>query len=156
MCPEGQRGLPRERPSGALEPLSTLEPRNTSRALVVEPHPAVRTVLEYLLGREGYAVEAFAAEEPLVAEPGPALLLVAAGDGLCVFLSEDAAQTFDGFVAGGGGSPMTLSGATGIQAFLPKPFGVEDVLRVVRMVRGFEGRRRAFGLDARDTTGEEG
>ncbi len=123
----------------------------------MEPHPAVRTVLEYLLGREGYAVEAFATEEPFVATPGPALMLVAAGDGLCVFLSEDAARTtFDGFVAGDGSPPMTLCGATGIQAFLPKPFGVEDVLRVVRMVRGFEGRRRAFGLDVGDTTGEEG
>jgi hypothetical protein len=123
---------------------------------VVEPHPAVRAVLEYLLGREGFRVEAFAAEGPLVATPGPALMLVAAGDGLRVFLSEDAAETLDGFVAGDDGMPVTLSGATGLQAFLPKPFGVEDVLRVVGMIRGFEGRRRAFGSDAGDTTGEDG
>lgn len=122
----------------------------------MEPHPAVRTVLEYLLGREGYRVEVFATEEPFVATPGPALLLVAAGGGLCVFLSEDAAETLDGFVADDGNPPVALSGATGIQAFLPKPFGAEDVLRVVRMVRGFEGRRRAFGPDVRDTTGEDG
>lgn len=122
----------------------------------MEPHPAVRTVLEYLLGREGYRVEVFATEEPFVATPGPALLLVAAGGGLCVFLSEDAAETLDGFVADDGNPPGALSGATGIQAFLPKPFGAEDVLRVVRMVRGFEGRRRAFGPDVRDTTGEDG
>jgi FixJ family two-component response regulator len=108
----------------------------------VEPHPAVLTVLEYLLVREGYAVEAFATEEPFVAVPGPALLLVAVGDGLYVFLSEDVSETLGGFVPGTGGSPVAFSGATGIQAFLPKPFGVEDVLRVVKMVGGFEGRRR--------------
>lgn len=144
MSPEGQRGLPRERPPWALEPLTTLEPRDTSRALVVEPHPAVRAVLEYLLVREGYSVEAFATEEPFVVAPGPALLLVAAqdGGGLYVFLSEDASETLDGFAAGTGRSLVDLSGATGIQAFVPKPFGVEDVLRVVRMVGGFEGRRR--------------
>ena len=144
MCPEGQRGLPKERPPWALEPLPTLGPRNTSRALVVEPHPAVRTVLEYLLGREGYAVEVFATEEPFVAVPGPALLLVAAGDGggLYVFLSEDVSETLGGFGPGASRSPLAFSGATGIQAFLPKPFGVEDVLRVVRVVGGFEGRRR--------------
>ncbi len=144
MCPEGQRGLPRERPPWALEPPTTLEPRNTSRAVIVESHPAVRAVLEYLLAREGYAVEAFATEEPFVAVPGPALLLVAAGDGgdLYVFLSEDVSEILGGFVPGTGGSAVAFSGAIGIQAYLPKPFGGEDVLRVIGMVGGFEGRRR--------------
>jgi len=124
----------------------------------VEPHPAVRTVLEYLLSREGYAVEAVATEEPFVAAPGPALLLVAAGDGggLHVFLTEDVSETLGGFVADIGKPPVAFSGATGIQAFLPKPFGVEDVLRVVGVVGGFEGRRRAFAEGMKDTTGEDG
>jgi len=157
VCLEGQRGLPRERPPGALEPLPTLEPRNASRALVFEPHPAVRTVLEYLLAREGYAVEAFTAGEPFAAAPGSALLLFAwDDDGLYVFLSGDAAETLDGFVPGNGSSPGALSGAIGIQAFLPKPFGIADVLRVVRVVDGFEGRRRAFAEGVVDTKGEDG
>ncbi|MGH3148129.1 MAG: hypothetical protein ACRDTR_20270 [Rubrobacter sp.] len=155
MCPEGQRGLPRERPPGALEQLPTLEPRSASRALVVEPHPAVRAVLEYLLAREGYAVETFALGEPFVVAPGPALLLVAGDDdGLYVFSSGDAARALGGFVSGR--SPGNLSAATGIQAFLPKPFGIADVLRVVRVVDGFEGRRRVFAEHVADATGEDG
>lgn len=157
MCPEGQRGLPKERPPGALEQLPTLEPRSASRALVVEPHPAVRTVLEYLLTREGYAVETFTPGEPVVTTPGPALLLVAGDDdGLHVFLTGNADESLGGFVTGTPSSLGTFSGATGIRAFLPKPFGIADVLRVVRVVGDFDGRRRAFTEDLVDTTGEDG
>jgi FixJ family two-component response regulator len=142
VCPEGQRGLPRGRPPGALERIPTPQHRDAPRALIVEPHPAVRTVLEYLLGREGFRVEAFAPEEASAGEPGPALLLVAAEDGLYVFLSGNAAETLEGVVAGNGDVTGAFNGATGIRAFLPKPFGVRDVLQVVGMVGGFEGRRR--------------
>lgn len=72
----------------------------------MDPNPAVRSVLEYLLVREGFRTEAHAearfAMESLV-EPGPALLLVAAGDGpyreeLEALLGERA--TFTGFLHG--------------------------------------------------------
>jgi hypothetical protein len=56
VCQDGQRDLPAERPLGGFERPTT--PEKTPRAVIVEPHPAVRAVLEYLLAREGYAVEA--------------------------------------------------------------------------------------------------
>jgi hypothetical protein len=129
--------VPAERPLGGFEGPPTPE---RPRAVIFEPHPAVRVVLEYLLAREGYSVEA-RGEEPFAA-PGPALMLVAAGDGLYVFESGDAAATLEGLDSGTSSSLETLPGVTGIQAFVPKPFGAGDVLRVVRAVRGFDGRRR--------------
>lgn len=135
MYPEGQRDLPAERPPGGFEGSPTPE---RPRAVVFEPHPAVRVVLEYLLVREGFRVEA-RGEAPF-AGPGPALMLVAAGDGLYVFETRDAAATLEGLDP----APASpFSGVTGIQAFVPKPFGAGDVLRVVRAVRGFDGRRRS-------------
>ena len=140
MCPERQRDLPPERPVGGFERSSTTP--GISRAVIVEPHPSVRAVLEYLLAREGYTVEA-RGEAP-VAAPGPALLLVAAedGSGLYVFESRNAAETLEGLPLDVRTSPETLSGVTGIQVFVPKPFGAGDVLRVVRAVRGFDERKR--------------
>jgi hypothetical protein len=75
-------------------------------------------------------------------------MLVAAGDGLYVFESRDAASTLEGLDPGAAPSLETLLGVTGIQAFVPKPFGAEDVLRVVRAVRGFDGRRRPHSRTA--------
>lgn len=140
MCPERQRDLPAERPAGGFERSSTTP--NISRAVIVEPHLAVRAVLEYLLAREGYTVEA-RGEAPF-AVPGPALLLVAAedGSGLYVFESRNAAETLEGLPLDAQTSPEALSGVTGIQAFVPKPFGAGDVLRVMRAVSGFDGRKR--------------
>ena len=137
MCPEGQRDLPVERPLGGFEGSPTPE---RPRAVIVEPHPAVCVVLEYLLAREGYSVEA-RGEAPFAA-PGPALMLVAADDGLYVFESRDAAAILEGLDPGISSSLEIFSGVKGIQAFVPKPFGARDVLRVVRAVRGFDGRRR--------------
>ena len=139
MCPEGQIDLPAERPVGGFERLSLLK---TSRAVIVEPHPAVRAVLEYLLAREGYAVETWEVASHVA--PGPTLLLIAAedGSGLHVVESLDAAETLAQLPRDERASPKALSGVTGIQAFIPKPFGAGDVLRVVRAVRGFDGRRR--------------
>lgn len=137
MYPEGQPDLPAKRPLGGFEAPPTPE---RPRAVIFEPHPAVRVVLEYLLAREGYSVEA-RGEAPFAA-PGPALMLVAAGDGLYVFESRDAAETLEGMESVVPSSLETLRGVTGIQAFVPKPFGAGDVLRVVRAVKGFDGRKR--------------
>ena len=135
MYPEGQTGLPAERPRGGFEGPPTPE---RPRAVIFEPHPAVRAVLEYLLARDGYSVESSGA----LAREGPALMLVAAGDGLYVFESRDAAETLEALDPRVASSFETLCGVTGIQAFVPKPFGAGDVVRVVRVVRGFDARRR--------------
>lgn len=147
MRPEGQRGLPQRLPNGAPDTPSTTKSGGTLRAVVVEPYLTVRVVLEYLLAREGYAVEA--GEEPFSVAPGRALLLVSAtdGSGLYAFVSENAADTLAGLISGTGRSFQTLSGTRGIEAFLPKPFGMEDVLRVVQVVDGFDGRRTHRGHD---------
>jgi hypothetical protein len=144
VYPEGQRDPPIERPAGGFDGSSTPE---SSRVVIVEPHPAVRVVLEYLLAREGYTVET-PGEAPFA---GPALLLVAAedGGGLHVFKTRNAAETLEGLSRGAHPSPGSLSGITGIQAFVPKPFGAGDVLRVVRAVSGFDGRRRAKDSSSR-------
>lgn len=113
--------------------------------MIVEPNPAVRSVLEYLLVREGFRTEAHAEARFAVeglAEPGPALLLVAAGDGggLHVVESRDVAVTLAEMSTATRASPGDPSGAAGIRAFLPKPFGASDVLRVVRAIGAFDRR----------------
>ena len=98
MYTDGRRELPRERLLRGLMGSST--PGVIPRAVIVEPHPALRAVLEYLLAQEGYAVEA-GGEAPF-AEPGPALLLVASedGGGLYIFEAEKAAETLEKFSPG--------------------------------------------------------
>jgi hypothetical protein len=110
------------------------------RAVIFEPHPAVRVALEYLLLREGYSVDA-RGEGPF-AVAGQALMLVGVEDGLHIFVSQDAAGTIEGLNRGISSPLETLSEVTGIRAFVPKPFGGGDVLCVVRTVRGFDGHRR--------------
>lgn len=123
------------------------------RAVIFESHPTVATVLEHLLRREGYAVELWTMTRPVAA--GPALLLASAEDrgGLYVFEVHDVARTLQELSGGGGGLAQSLSLAEGIHAFLPEPFGAADVLRVVRAVSGFDGRRKRFS-PAPDVTGE--
>ena len=139
MFPEGHHGLTKEPPPGGPEAPPAGTSRGANRAIVREPHPAIRSVLEYLLGRQGYAVEVAGAA---AVAPGPALVLVSAGDGggLYVFACGDAAEALERPPAGD--SLDAFSGVTGVRAFLPKPFGADDVLRVVRAVDGFDGRRR--------------
>ena len=139
MYPDGQNGSAAGRPNGGLwvTPTSeTAEKRGIPRAFVVEPQPAVRAVLEYLLVREGYAVETVAAVEAGLVTPGPALLVLSDDDGrgLHVFESHDATKDL-------GRGTLRDREPTGILAYVPKPFGVADVLRVVRAVRRFDGRR---------------
>ena len=112
------------------------------RAVISEPHPAVRAVLEHLLLREGYAVEVCGEDRETA--PGPVLLLVGAedGSGLYVFRTRDAAGAL-ARLSGGAGLPGGSDlKAFGIHAFLPKPFGAADVLRIVWVVGGFDGRRK--------------
>lgn len=80
MYPEGQPDLPARRPDGGFE----VRQPPKGRAVIFEPHPAVRVALEYLLSREGYSVDA-RGEGPF-AVAGPALMLVAVEDGLYVFV----------------------------------------------------------------------
>lgn len=115
------------------------------RAVIVEPHPAVRAVIEHLLLREGYLVEVreeSAANSPPPAS-GPALLLVSlqAHAGLYVLKSLEPAETLESLASGG--ETAFPAAATGMHAHLPRPFGVEDVLRAVRAVSGFDGRRKS-------------
>lgn len=143
VYPDGWREAPAERPTGALDgPPTPGIPRTpaTYRAVILEPNPAARSVLEYLLVREGFRTEAHA--EARFAEPGPALLLMAARDGLYVVESRDAAATLAEMDAATRASSRDLEGIAGLRAFLPKPFGARDVLRVVRAVNGSDGRDR--------------
>ncbi len=112
------------------------------RAVIWEPHLAVRAALEYLLLREGYAVEVWGEDHE--AAPGPALLLAGAedGDGLYVFQTRDASGALPRLSGGVGLPGGPTSEAFGIHAFLPKPFGAADVLRVVWAVGGFDGRKK--------------
>lgn len=146
MAYPGREHRPPERPydTGIARALSPeVRPATgTPRSVVVEPHPAVRAVLEHLLLREGYAVEV--CDHGREAAPGPVLLLVGAedGSGLYVFRTRDAAGALARL--SGGADPPVGDGLKefGIHAFLPKPFGVADVLRVVWAVGGFDGRKK--------------
>ena len=133
------------------------------RAIIVEPHPAVQAVLEHLLLREGYEVEAFG--EASEAAPGrtpeqgprrlttgsspPVLLLVGAGsgDGLYVFRTRNVAGVLDTLAGDAEPSEEAVPRVSnlsvfGIHAFVPKPFGISDILRVVRAVGDFDERKK--------------
>lgn len=91
--------------------------------------------------REGYAVELL--REGSSANPGPALLLAGARDlsGLYVFKVRDVAVALEEFLENELlSSPH--SHTEGIRAFVPIPFGSDDVLRVVRTVGEFGIRER--------------
>ncbi len=112
--------------------------------VIVESHPAVQAVLEHLLIREGYAVEACSEASEVAPGRTPVLLLMGVedGDGLYVFQTREvagvlAALTKDAELSGGAGLA-----AFGIHAFVPKPFGMVDILRVVRAVGDFDGRKK--------------
>jgi CheY-like chemotaxis protein len=121
---------------------------------IVEPHPAVQAVLEHLLIREGYAVEAFgeaseAAPEQLLFPTLPVLLLVGAenGDGLYVFRTRDVAGVLAALDGDSEPSEGDLSiefnlSAFGIHAFVPKPFGILDIVQIVHEVGDFDERRK--------------
>ena len=109
------------------------------RAVIVARSPILSVALEHLLVREGYEVgapEAFS---------GPVMLLAGAPNGgFHVFETRDPAGAVAEISNGElRGAP---SRATGVHAFLPEPFGAWDVVRVVRAVGGFDGRKKSgFG-----------
>lgn len=106
--------------------------------MVAEPHPRSRAAIEHVLTREGYKLvrgeEAY--EEPV-------LLFAGAGDGLHILEARDVAGALERLSEVSGPSRGETSFALGIHAFVPRPFGVADVLRVARAVEGFDCRRRA-------------
>jgi len=161
-----QRDRSLECPEEALVGFSPFKPKRTSgvhpspeiirreRAIIVEPHPAVQAVLEHLMLREGYLVEAFGkvseaspGQTPVLAPP--VLLLVSAGgdDGLYVFRTRDVTgvlaaldgETKPSEIVSSAGWDLS---AFGIHAFVPKPFGIVDILRVVRAVGDFDERKK--------------
>lgn len=108
------------------------------RVVVAEPCPRSRAAIEHALLREGYRVA-----DPSEASGAPVLLFAGAADGLHVLEARDVT----GAVTGLAGVPGVMRGrrspALGIHAFVPRPFGVADVLRVARAVDVFDRRRRA-------------
>ena len=108
------------------------------RALVAEPHPRSRAAIEHVLTREGYKLVRGGE-----ASGEPVLLFAGAGDGLHILEARDVAGALEGISGVSGPSRGEPSFALGIHAFVPRPFGVADVLRVARAVEGFDCRRRA-------------
>ena len=135
------------RPSASCEPERSAsagraqDPSPTGRrVLVAEPYPRSKAAIEHALLGEGYRV----VDEDVPGDyEAPVLLLAGDGDGLHVLEARDVA----GALAGISGVPGSLRGdrspALGIHAFVPRPFGVADVLRVARAVSGSDCRRRA-------------
>lgn len=111
------------------------------RAVVAEPHPRSRAAIEHALIGEGYRV--VDGDEPGAHDDeAPVLLLAGSGDGLHVLEARDVAGALAGISGGPGPVRGDGSPALGIHAFVPRPFGVADVLRVARAVSGFDCRRR--------------
>lgn len=158
VYPDGWREAPAKRPTWALDRPATPEisrrpgvPRDLYRAIIVEPNPAVGSVLEYLLAREGFLTEVHEEVRPAVesVQAGLAdgrsgqesfLLFVAAGDGLYIARSRDAVAALEETSRATRTPFAGQSGATDIRAFVPKPFGARDVLWAVRTVSGSDER----------------
>ncbi|MBA4116564.1 MAG: hypothetical protein H0X71_09070 [Rubrobacter sp.] len=166
MYSKVQRDRSLERSEKGLAGFSPFKPKRTpgvhpspeitrrERAIIVEPHPAVQAVLEHLLLREGYLVEAFGkfsaalpGQTPVLAPPVLLLVGTGGGDGLYVFRTRDVA----GVLAALDGEPELSEivpsagwdlSAFGIHAFVPKPFGIVDILRVIRAVGDFDERKK--------------
>lgn len=144
MTPERQRvqasGKLYADPSGPSPSISSL---SKPRAVVVEEHPAVRAVLEHWLCREGYEVDCWHEVRIAESKPGPALMLIGAGErgGLYIFESCDAAETLEDLRNRSEPQREPWASAVGIHVFIPQPFGIADVLRIVRAVGSFDGRK---------------
>lgn len=112
------------------------------RAVVAEPHPRLRVAIEHALISEGYRL---ACGESFGGSEEPVILFAGDVDGLHVFESCDVAGALADLYDGSGPVRGNRSPALGVHAFVPRPFGVADVLRVAQVVGGFDNRRRAPG-----------
>ena len=110
------------------------------RAVVAETHPRLRAAIEHALRGEGYRV--VDGELPCDSEE-PVILFAGIEDGLHVFEARDVAAALTDLCGSSGPRRGAGSPSLGIHAFVPKPFGAADVLRVARVVVGFDRRRRA-------------
>ena len=111
------------------------------RAVVVELHPRLRIAIEHALLGEGYRV----VDGQLPGSEEPVILFAGDKDGLHVFEAHDVAGALTDLHEGSGPPGRDRSPALGVHAFVPRPFGVADVLRVALAVGGFDRRRRATG-----------
>jgi hypothetical protein len=109
------------------------------QAVVAEECPRLRAAIEHALRGEGYRV---LDGEPAVGSKEPVVLLVGAGDGLHVLEASDVAGALSDLCESSGSLRGEGSPALGIHAFVPRPYGAADVLRVARTVCGFDRRRR--------------
>ena len=117
------------------------------RAMVAEPCPRSRAAIEHALVHEGYElVDGEGASE------APVLLFAGSGDGLHVLEARDVACALEDISEFPGPSRCHGSVALGIHAFVPRPFGLADVLRVARAVEGFDFRRRVPEIWTRDAS----
>lgn len=110
------------------------------QAVVAEECPRLRAAIEHALRGEGYRV---LDGEPAGSSKEPVVLLVGAGDGLHVLEASDVAGALSELCDGSGPLRGERSPALGIHAFVPRPYGAADVVRVARTVCGFDRRRRA-------------
>ena len=106
--------------------------------MVAEPHLRSRVAIEHALVHEGYKL----VDEEEASSEAPVLLFAGAGDGLHVLEARDVTGALKNIFESPG--PLRSDGAValGIHAFVPRHFGVTDVLRVARAVEGFDCRRR--------------
>jgi hypothetical protein len=109
------------------------------QAVVAEACPRLRAAIEHALRGEGYRV---LDGEPVGGSEEPVVLLVGAGDGLHVLEARDVAGALSDLCESSGPLRGEGSPALGIHAFVPRPYGAADVLRVARAVCGFDRRRR--------------
>jgi CheY-like chemotaxis protein len=151
MSPEDRRTRLVESSIADPGKLARHQYRGTRRALVIDRNPVVQASLEHILAQERYEVEAPQDGASVSYHPGPVLCLVGARDesGLHVFTAPDTAPAILDLPVSRTGERAS-SGRDGIRAFIPKPFGIADVLRVVWAVGGFDGRRRTRAGEARD------
>lgn len=104
--------------------------------MVAEPCHRSRAAIEQALLGEGYRL----ADGDATPSREPVLLFAGDDEGLHVLETRDVPAALAELPGGSGSISAAL--APGIHAFVPRPFGAADVLRVARIVVGFDRRRR--------------
>ena len=109
------------------------------QAVVAEPCPRLRAAIEHALRGEGYRL----LEVENSGGMGETVILLAGDrDGLHVLEARDVAGALMDLDESPGMLRGEESPALGIHAFVPRPFGAADILRVARTVGGFDPRCR--------------